>query len=417
MPPAHAPTAAAVPPAPDRRGVFGWMLFDWANQPFQTLVVTFIFAPYFVADVIGDPVKGQAMWGAATAIAGAVTALMAPVLGAIADRTGARKRWTLGFSVPYVLGCLGFWLATPHMPDPGIVLVVYAMAFLGSELGVVFTNAMLPGLGPRAEIGRISGSGWALGYLGGLVSLVFVLLFLAPAPGGDVTLLGIPPIFGLDPAAGEPARATGPLSAIWYVVFALPLFLWTKDEPARSSRGAVRAALARPRRDLPGRDPQPQLLRLPDRLDGLPRRAGGALRLRRHLRRRRPRLGHVPARRLRHRRRRGRDRRRLDRRPRRPRLRPPAGHRRLDLALDRRRHRGAADHARTGPRRRDHARLDPPGSRLHGRGRPPRRRAPARCRRLRARSSSIRPRAASRRRRPSASSRSPAAPPPSSARR
>ncbi|MFO1210758.1 MAG: MFS transporter [Amaricoccus sp.] len=242
MPPARARTAAA--PPLDRRGVFAWMLFDWANQPFATLITTFIFAPYFVADVIGDPVKGQAMWGAATAIAGAVTAITAPILGAISDRTGARKRWTLGFSVPYVIGCLGFWLATPHMADPGIVLVAYAMAFLGSELGVVFTNAMLPGLGPRSEIGRISGSGWALGYLGGLVSLVFVLLFLAPAPGGTVTLLGIPPILGLDPAAGEPARATGPLSAIWYVVFALPLFLWTADEPARSSHGVVRAALA-----------------------------------------------------------------------------------------------------------------------------------------------------------------------------
>ncbi len=141
-----------------------------------------------------------------------------------------------------MLGCLGFWLATPKMADPGVVLVVYAMAFLGSELGTVFTNAMLPGLGPRQEIGRISGSGWALGYLGGLVSLVFVLLFLAPAPGSPHTLLGIAPIFGLDPAAGEPARATGPLSAIWYVAFAVPFFLWTADEPARSSYGVVRGA-------------------------------------------------------------------------------------------------------------------------------------------------------------------------------
>ena len=162
---------------------------------------------------------------------------------AVYTATGARKRWVLACSVPYVLGCAGFWLATPGMPDPGIVLVAYVLAFLGSEFGVVFTNAMLPGLGPRREIGRISGSGWALGYLGGLVSLVVVLLLLAPAPGGTRTLLGIEPIFGLDVAAGEPARATGPLSAIWYVVFALPLFLWTPDEPARRTPGLLRAGI------------------------------------------------------------------------------------------------------------------------------------------------------------------------------
>ena len=140
------------------------MLFDWANQPFQTLIVTFIFAPWFVAEVVGDPVRGQTLWGVASAIGGATVAILAPLLGAMADRTGARKRWVLGFSVPYVLGCLGFWLATPDMAAPWIVLAFYVVAFVGSEFGQVFTNAMLPELGPRQEIGRISGSGWALGY-------------------------------------------------------------------------------------------------------------------------------------------------------------------------------------------------------------------------------------------------------------
>lgn len=124
------------------------------------------------------------------------------------------------------------------------MLVVFTLAYIGSEFGTVFTNAMLPSLGPRSEIGRISGSGWALGYLGGVVSLVVVLVFLVPASGRDVTLIGIPPIFGLDPAAGEPARATGPLSALWYVIFAIPFFVHTPDTPARPLAGAVRAGLA-----------------------------------------------------------------------------------------------------------------------------------------------------------------------------
>lgn len=226
------------------RGIFGWMLFDLANQPFQTLVVTFIFGPWFVAQALGDPVAGQALWGWTSAIAGAVAAVLAPVLGAIADRTGARKAWVLAASVPYVVGCLGLWLAAPAMADPSVVLIAFGLGFIGSELGVVFTNAMLPDLAPRERIGRISGSGWALGYFGGLISLVVVLLFLAPAPGRDVTLLGISPLFGLDPALGEPERAVGPLSALWYVVFALPLFLYTPDVPRSRTRGAVGLGLA-----------------------------------------------------------------------------------------------------------------------------------------------------------------------------
>ncbi len=226
-----------------RRGVLGWMLFDWANQPFQTLIVTFVFAPYFIAEVVGDPVRGQELWGWAAAIAGAIVAILAPLLGAVADRTGARKDWVLAFSVPYLLGCLGFWLAVPEMVDPTVVLVAYVLAFIGSEFGQIFTNSMLPDLGPRREIGRISGSGWALGYVGGVVSLILVLALLAPAPGSDRTLIGLAPVFGLDPALGEPARATGPLSAIWFVVFALPLFLWTPDVPRRPARGAFRGGL------------------------------------------------------------------------------------------------------------------------------------------------------------------------------
>lgn len=238
------PPSPAAEPTVSRRGVLAWMLIDWANQPFQTLIVTFIFAPYFVAEVVGDPVRGQALWAAAAAIGGAIVAVLAPVLGALADQTGARKPWILGFSLPFVIGCLGLWMAPPAMAHPSIALGFYVIAFLGSEFGQVFINAMLPGLAPRRELGRISGSGWALGYVGGLVALVLVLLLLAPAPGSPLTLAGIPPIFGLDPDAGEPARAMGPISALWYVVFALPLFLYTPDAPWRPARGMVRSGLA-----------------------------------------------------------------------------------------------------------------------------------------------------------------------------
>lgn len=223
----------------DRRGVFAWMLFDWANQPFQTLIVTFVFAPYFVARVAGDAAAGQASWATATAIGGATVAALAPLLGAIADRTGARKRWIAAFSLPFVIGCAGLWIAAPAASPLWPVLALYVLAYVGSEFTLIFTNAMLPGLGPRGEIGRISGSGWALGYAGGLVALALVLALLTPAPGGTRTLIGLEPVLGLSDALGEPARAVGPLSAVWYLVFALPLFLFSPDMAPVARLGAA----------------------------------------------------------------------------------------------------------------------------------------------------------------------------------
>ena len=228
MPPAHAPTAAAVPPAPDRRGVFGWMLFDWANQPFQTLIVTFIFAPYFVAEVIGDPVRGQALWGAAAAIAGAVTALMAPILGAIADRTGARKRWiarllgALRPRLPRLLAGDAAYARPRHRPRR----LRHGLPRLRARRRLHQRHAARP----RAARARSAASPARAGRSAtsaGSCRWSSCCSSSPPRPAATVTLLGIAPIFGLDPAAGEPARATGPLSAIWYVVFALPLFLWT----------------------------------------------------------------------------------------------------------------------------------------------------------------------------------------------
>jgi MFS transporter, UMF1 family len=228
-----------------RLGVVSWMLFDWANQPFQTLVVTFVFAPYFVGVVMADPVTGQTVWATTIAVAGGLTALVAPCIGAIADRSGARKPWMMACSLPFVAGCLGLWLATPGMESPSLVLLLFGIAFAGSELTLLFANAMLPDLAPRSETGRISGSGWALGYMGGLVSLLLVLALISPAPGGEKTLIGISPVLGFDLAEGEPARAVGPLTAIWFVIFATPFFLVTPDAPrGEPLRTAMRSGLA-----------------------------------------------------------------------------------------------------------------------------------------------------------------------------
>ena len=101
--PAHVPAS----------GRFGWAMFDWANQPYFTLVTTFIFAPYFATQVIGDATEGQALWGYVHAAAGAAIALLSPVLGAIADAHGPKKPWIFAFQALAVVACGALWFASP----------------------------------------------------------------------------------------------------------------------------------------------------------------------------------------------------------------------------------------------------------------------------------------------------------------
>ena len=95
-------------------------------------------------------------------------AFSAPVLGSVADAQGPRKPWILAFSLPYIVGAAGLWLAVPGMADPLPVLVFLVLALIGAELTLVFVNSLLPEVGPHEELGRISGSGWAFGLLGRL---------------------------------------------------------------------------------------------------------------------------------------------------------------------------------------------------------------------------------------------------------
>src|SRR4030081_2581210 len=237
---------------PPRAAVVSWIFFDWAAQPYFTLITTFIFAPYFTSFVAPDPASGQALWGFATAAAGLMIALMSPVLGAIADASGRRKPWIAGFGVLLVIGSSLMWFGKPG--DPGVIpplLLAYAIASVGVEFATVFNNAMMPTLVPPDKIGRLSGTGWATGYIGGILSLILVLGFLAANPETGRTLFGFMPLFGLDPVTHQGDRISGPLTGIWFIIFVLPMFLLTPDYPARhSARDALREGLIELRRGL-----------------------------------------------------------------------------------------------------------------------------------------------------------------------
>ncbi|QIA21276.1 MFS transporter [Mesorhizobium sp. AA22] len=227
-----------------RRGIWGWMLFDWAAQPFFTVITTFIFGPYFVSRMASDPETGQAAWGYGIAAAGFAIAILSPVLGSIADQTGPRKPWIALFAAIKIISLCLLWFAAPGS-NLFLVVLFFSLASVAAEFSTVFNDSMMPRLVPKSEIGRISNMAWGLGYLGGMIALIFVVAFMASSPETGKTIVGLDPVLRLDPKLGEDARATGPLSAAWYFLFILPMFFFTPDAAKGIPLGpAVREGLS-----------------------------------------------------------------------------------------------------------------------------------------------------------------------------
>ncbi len=207
-----------------RRPVVAWALYDFGNSAFATLVVTFVYATWFTTSFAGSEVEGTALWSRAVTITALVVALLSPILGALADRGGYRKRYLFLCTVVAVLGTAALFSVRP--PNAILALVIFTTANIAFEMANVFYNAFLPDITTPRNIGRVSGFGWGLGYVGGILALVLALVFLIQPD---------PPLFGLDAATEEPIRATNLLVAAWYAVFAVPIFLFVKEDRSRVS--------------------------------------------------------------------------------------------------------------------------------------------------------------------------------------
>ena len=222
-----------------RKRIVGWFFFDWASQPYHTLLLTFIFGPFFAAiateyfmgtglDEMAADARAQSVWSTCLTITGLMVAIAGPIMGATADTSGRRMPWIVGFSVLAVFGSTALWWTNPDGSNLFLALMFFGIAFIGAEFALIFTNAQLPGLGTKEEIGKISGSGFAFGYFGGLVALAIALVLLVEQANGK-TLVGMDPIFGLDADAREGTRAVGPFVALWYILFMIPYFLWVRE--------------------------------------------------------------------------------------------------------------------------------------------------------------------------------------------
>lgn len=218
----------------DRRAIVAWALYDWACMPFSTLIVTFVFATYFARQVATDPVTGQALWSYAAGISGLVIAVTSPIIGAVADAGGRVKPWLFTSSAICAAATASLWFVEPASFFVAWALLLFIIANIGYASAVSLNSSMLCDLVPADEIGRWSGWSWGLGYTGGLLALVLMLVGFIERPM---------PWLALDRAHAEDVRIVGPFVAVWLAAFGWPRFIWTPDRP-RSGLG-TRASVFR----------------------------------------------------------------------------------------------------------------------------------------------------------------------------
>jgi UMF1 family MFS transporter len=244
-------TNVSLPPELSRPGmkksIFSWCVYDWANSAFSTVIITFVFSVFFTRGMVGDETQAAALWSYALAISGVCVAILGPVLGAVADHSGARKNWVFWLSMLCALGSALLWFAQPVATEANILftLTCVIIANIGYELAFVFYNAMLPHIAPRRMIGRVSGWGWGVGYLGGLAALVIALF-------GLVGVGEMEPWFSISGMDSANVRATGPMTSLWLIVFMIPLLVYTHDverSPMRMGQ-SVRLGMAQLKRSI-----------------------------------------------------------------------------------------------------------------------------------------------------------------------
>lgn len=216
--------------------IAAWTSFDWANSAFTTIVVTFLYSEYFRSGIAGNGLgglSGSTLWSYAVAVSAVLVALLSPVVGAMADRGGRRRFFLFVSTVVCVVFTVALGLVTPSTPNAVLLaMVFFIIANSAFDIGGVFYNSFLPVVAPKDRLGTISGIGWGVGYLAGLVSMALALFAFIGMNGL------FDPWFALPTEAGLNFRAPVFLVAAWFAVFSIPMFLFVKDvEPTRKGVG------------------------------------------------------------------------------------------------------------------------------------------------------------------------------------
>lgn len=209
----------------NRRIIFSWSMYDFANSSFSTLVITFVYATYFTKFIAPDEISGTSLWSKGVTLSALIVALLSPVLGTIGDRSGFRKHFLFIATSIAIISTSFLYFILPGQTT--LAIICFVLANSAYEIGIVFYNSFLPNIAMPKLIGRISGNAWAFGYVGGLLVMGIAWIgFVSPEV----------PWFGFTRTAGENIRATTLLTAAWFAVFSLPIFLWVKDSRPRDEQ-------------------------------------------------------------------------------------------------------------------------------------------------------------------------------------
>ncbi|MCK4473603.1 MAG: MFS transporter [Anaerolineae bacterium] len=212
-------TTATSQPIATRRERWAWYLYDFGNSAYAAVVLLAVYSAYFQGKVIGGA-EGSRLWGLAVGIAMLFVAVTSPILGAIADFSGAKKRFLLFCTAMSILFTAGLFFATPGNVLIGIGFFI--LAEIGYRSAQVFYNGLLPEIAAPEEMGRVSGYGWAIGTAGGIICLVLILpliMFLGDTFADDTFIV----------------RLSLVITAVFWAISAAPIFLWlTERAEARS---------------------------------------------------------------------------------------------------------------------------------------------------------------------------------------
>ncbi|MBN2572534.1 MAG: MFS transporter, partial [Ignavibacteriales bacterium] len=191
---------------PNNKRIFIWALFDFANTSYSIVVVTFLFAVFFKEVIAEGKPIGDLYWGSGILISMLISAFISPILGAISDHSAGKKRFLLTFTLLCIIStALLFFVGRG---DILLALFLFVLANIGFEVGLVFYDSFLPEITEEKNYGRVSGYGYAAGYLGSLATLGLVYPFVKA---------------GMN-------NITFPISALFFFVFALPIFLFLKEK-------------------------------------------------------------------------------------------------------------------------------------------------------------------------------------------
>ena len=202
--------------------ILSWSLYDFANQPFSTIVITFLYGSFFVEEISKDPEDGTVMWSYSIAITAIVVALLSPILGSIADRSGLRKFFLVSCTI--ICSISTMLLYFPSYGDVYFALTLFIIANVFFELGSVFCNSYLPDLTDSKNTGVVSGFAWGLGFIGGLIALFVSYIFFDLNNSIEIRKVNI-------------------FVGLWFLFFSIPVFFFLNSESVKTNKNLLKDSI------------------------------------------------------------------------------------------------------------------------------------------------------------------------------